>query len=465
MNLSRLNNLQRGVMREKQLNQPEEQMLAEYGQELLRYIDFYDFAPVGYLTLTDKGLISEINLTGAALLGMERNKLLRQPLSRFIAPEDNEYLHLLLQDMNHLDRQTYELEFKREDGSGFHAQLDCIYLLRETPVVRIVLTDITERKQLDTAVREQEEFFRMIAENTDDFIAVLDLEGRRLYNSPSYARFFGDPERLKGTDSFAEIHPEDRERIKRIFRETVLSGIGLQADFRFVLADGSIRHMESRGWLISNGRGHESRVVVVSRDVTARKLIEEEIRNLAFYDELTKLPNRRLLNDRLVQCMAASKRSGRYSALMFLDLDNFKPLNDAYGHSVGDLLLVEVAYRINKCVREVDTVSRFGGDEFVVMLSELDVGKAESIVEAGIVAEKIRVALAKPYSLTIQQNGKVETIVDHHCTSSIGVALFIDHEYSAEDIIKWTDIAMYQAKNDGGNSIRFFDSNAPIRSG
>lgn len=431
------------------------------------YIDFYDFAPVGYLTLTDQGMISEINLTGAALLGVERSKLLQQRLARFITPEDNDRWHRhLLGVLKRDDKLTCELNFKRGDGSGFNAQLDCIRVLRESkaPAVRIVLTDITARKQMDEVVREQEEFFRMIAENTDDFIAVLDLEGRRLYNSPSYAKLFGDTEHLKGTDSFAEIHPDDRENIKRVFRETVRSGIGLRADFRFVLADGNIRHMESRGGLIRNGQGHALRVVVVSRDVTARKMIEDEIRNLAFYDELTKQPNRRLLNDRLVQCMVASKRSGRYGALMFLDMDNFKPLNDTHGHHAGDLLLVEVARRINKCVREVDTVSRFGGDEFVVMLSELNVDKAKSIAEAGIVAEKIRVTLAEPYLLTIQQKGKAGTTVTHHCTSSIGVVLFINHEISTEDILKWADVAMYQAKNGGRNQIRFFDSSAPAES-
>ncbi len=270
-----------------------------------RYIDFYDFAPVGYLALTDKGLISEINLTAASLLGVDRNKLLKQRLARFIAPEDidrwNQHL-LVVQKRD--EKLTCELVCKRGDGTFFHAQMDCMRLLKEgeAPMVRIVLNDITERKQMDEVVREQEEFFRMIAENTEDFIAVLDLEGRRLYNSPSYARLFGDTEQLKGTDSFAEIHPEDREHIKRIFRKTVRSGIGLRADYRFVLADGSILHMESRGGVIRNRQGHALRVVVVSRDVTARKLIEEEIRSLAFYDELTKQPNRRLLNDRLVQC-------------------------------------------------------------------------------------------------------------------------------------------------------------------
>jgi len=198
--------------------------------------------------------------------------------------------------------------------------------------------------------------------------------------------------------------------------------------------------------------------VAIMQDITERKQAEEQISNLAFYDALTQLPNRRLLNDRLEQTMAASKRSGRYGALMFLDLDKFKPLNDTYGHGVGDLLLITVAYRIIGCVRKTDTVTRFGGDEFVVMLGELDVDKAESRAQASIVAEKIRATLAEPYVLKIQQEGKAETTIEHHCTSSIGVALFISHDASAEDIIKWADMAMYQAKDGGRNRVHFFDS-------
>jgi diguanylate cyclase (GGDEF)-like protein/PAS domain S-box-containing protein len=432
-----------------------------------RYIDFYDFAPVGYLALTEKGLISEINLTAASLLGLDRDKLLKQRLVRFISPEDiDRWRQHLLLVLKSDEKLTCELVCKRGDGASFYAQMDCIRLLKEgqAPMVRIVMNDITERKQMDEVVREQEEFFRMIAENTEDFIAVLDLEGRRLYNSPSYTRLFGDTGQLKGTDSFAEVHPEDREHIKRIFRKTVRSGVGLRAEYRFVLEDGSIRHMESRGGVIRNRLGQALRVVVVSRDVTVHKLIEEEILALAFYDELTKQPNRRLLNDRLVQCMAASKRNGRYGALMFLDMDNFKPLNDMHGHSAGDQLLVEVARRIGRCVREVDTVSRFGGDEFVVMLSELDTDKDRSIRQAAIVAEKIRIALAEPYLLTVRQTGEAETTVEHLCTSSIGVVLFIDHENSAEDIIKQADAAMYQAKHGGRNLIRFFDSTVAAES-
>ena len=325
-------------------------------------------------------------------------------------------------------------------------------------VIYCVWRDITERKRDEDAVRAQEEFFRMIAENVDDFLAVLDLEGRRLYNSPSYANLFGSTDVMKGTDSFAEVHPDDVEQVKQAFRETVRSGRSHRLDFRFVLADGSIHYMESCGALIRNSHGQALHVVVVSRDITERIKKEDEIRNLAFYDALTQLPNRRLLNDRLDQAMAANKRSGRYGALLFLDLDNFKQLNDIHGHSVGDLLLVEAARRITSCVREMDTVARFGGDEFVVVLSELNESQAESIAQAEIVAKKINTVLSERYVLAVQNSGKEATTIKHHCTSSIGVVMFVNHEVGAEDIIKWADLAMYQAKEAGGNRVWFYDA-------
>ncbi len=192
-------------------------------------------------------------------------------------------------------------------------------------------------------------------------------------------------------------------------------------------------------------------------DITERKKTEELIRNLAFNDSLTQLPNRRLLQDRMKQAMVANKRSGRYGAAMFLDLDNFKPLNDTHGHDMGDLLLIEVAHRITRCVREIDTVARFGGDEFVVMLSELDTDRELSAELAAIVAEKIRVAVAEPYLLSNRQVDNTEITVEHHCSSSIGVVLFIGNEISPEDVLKVADMAMYQAKEGGRNRVCFID--------
>lgn len=202
--------------------------------------------------------------------------------------------------------------------------------------------------------------------------------------------------------------------------------------------------------------GEITHYVSTLHDITLRKATEEQVHTLAFYDPLTQLPNRRLLNDRLSQAIAISKRTGLHGALMFIDLDNFKPLNDTYGHGVGDLLLIEAARRIENCVRETDTVARFGGDEFVVMLNELDKNKAESSAQASLVAEKIRVALGEPYLLTIQHDGQLEGKVEHHCTSSIGVVVFIDHDANLKDILKMADMAMYQAKDAGRNTIRFY---------
>lgn len=184
---------------------------------------------------------------------------------------------------------------------------------------------------------------------------------------------------------------------------------------------------------------------------------ENSIRNFAYYDTLTQLPNRRLLYDRLGQAMSASKRSGRYGAVMFMDLDNFKPLNDTHGHDMGDLLLIEVGRRLTLCVREMDTVARFGGDEFVVMLSALDGDKERSITQAGIVAEKIRATLAEPFLLTCTQKEGGESTIEHRCTASIGVVLFINHESSPEETFKYADIAMYQAKENGRNNVHFFN--------
>ncbi|MEO8343682.1 MAG: diguanylate cyclase [Gallionella sp.] len=208
---------------------------------------------------------------------------------------------------------------------------------------------------------------------------------------------------------------------------------------------------------VKRGDGVVTYYVATLSDITVRKAAENEIKNMAFYDTLTQLPNRRMLMERLSQAITTSKRSGRYGVLMFLDLDNFKPLNDKYGHVVGDLLLIEVARRLTSCVREADTIARFGGDEFVVMLSELDVEKADPVTQASIVAEKIRLALAEPYTLEVQQEGQATTTVNHHCTSSIGVVLLTNNEAGLEDILMWADTAMYQAKRDGRNLIRFYE--------
>ncbi|MBE0470005.1 MAG: diguanylate cyclase [Methyloprofundus sp.] len=216
--------------------------------------------------------------------------------------------------------------------------------------------------------------------------------------------------------------------------------------------DGSVYWNEFQIAPIANDKGWFTHWVSIQRDVTERKAIEAELQQLAFYDTLTGLPNRRLMEDRLQQTMAASKRNQNYAAVMFLDLDNFKSLNDTHGHAPGDLLLIEVAHRLKACVREVDTVARFAGDEFVVLLSELGEQHDIAHTRAGVIAEKIRTKLAQPYVLNIATEATQDTIT-HICTSSIGLVTFINHEASVNDLMKWADAAMYRAKAAGRNQI------------
>lgn len=193
----------------------------------------------------------------------------------------------------------------------------------------------------------------------------------------------------------------------------------------------------------------------LQEEVVERKKMEDQVLQMAFHDLLTNLPNRRLLDDRLHQALAASKRTGRFGAVMFLDLDNFKPLNDTHGHAVGDLLLVEVARRLKACVRDLDTVGRFGGDEFVVILSDLAPQADASAILAQAVAEKIRASLSAPYRLRLHSGGTFDGELEYQCTTSIGIALFAAHEASQDEILKRSDAAMYAAKQAGRNQVRF----------
>jgi len=198
-----------------------------------------------------------------------------------------------------------------------------------------------------------------------------------------------------------------------------------------------------------------SQAYVVFEDITERHQMQQQLRQLAFFDPLTQLPNRRLLTDRLNQAMTACKRGAHHGAMMFLDLDNFKPLNDQHGHEVGDLLLIEVARRLKACVREVDTVARLGGDEFVVILVDLHPEPAESALQASAVAEKIRANLAEPYVLTFKKVDGAGQVLEHRCSASIGLTLFSQRDTEHEPVFQRADDAMYQAKELGRNRVQF----------
>jgi diguanylate cyclase (GGDEF)-like protein/PAS domain S-box-containing protein len=204
---------------------------------------------------------------------------------------------------------------------------------------------------------------------------------------------------------------------------------------------------------VKGEKGIITNYVATFTDISMMKAAAEEIQQLAFFDSLTQLPNRRLLMDRLKHAIAAGARSGRQGAVLFLDLDHFKVLNDSLGHDIGDLLLQQVAERLTACVREGDTVARLGGDEYVVVLEDLSEQDLEAAAQTETIANKILASLNQPYQLDAHE---------HHITPSIGIAVFKNHHSTIEELLKQADIAMYQAKKAGRNTLRFFNPQMQI---
>jgi len=306
--------------------------------------------------------------------------------------------------------------------------------------------------------RDSEELFRTTFENAQVGVARLDIEGRWLEVNHKLCEITGyrHDELLKLR--FHDItHPEDLGADVAGTRELMNGKVqSLDREKRYIRKDGESIWVHIRTSLIRTPLGEPKYLVAVATDMSERKQAEEALHKLAFYDPLTQLPNRRLLLDRLGHALAGSARSQHLGAIMFIDLDNFKTLNDTQGHDVGDRLLAEAALRLQHSVRQGDTVARLGGDEFVVMLENLP---ADGLVAAQVeaVAEKILATLGRPYHLEPMTGSGRQSANDYHCTASIGVTLFGAQTDNVDELLKQADLAMYRAKDSGRNTIRFFD--------
>jgi diguanylate cyclase (GGDEF)-like protein/PAS domain S-box-containing protein len=316
-------------------------------------------------------------------------------------------------------------------------------LIRLGPVIERELRDarLKQRQRItEDSLHESQELFRAIVENVGDLVAVLDAEGRRVYNSPSYRPLFREKDIRRGSNSFLEIHPDDRERIREIFRRTVATGIGECAEFRFVLKDGSIRHMESDGRAIRDADGKVSKVVVVSRDITDMKRLEADLREMAATDMLTGLPNRRHFLAQLDQEMARVSRTNDHSAsVLMIDIDFFKQVNDTFGHTTGDGALRHLAGLMRQELRKIDTLGRLGGEEFGIILPGAALPAAE------IFAERLRKVVAES---PVEYPGHAIPL-----TISIGVTEIKAGDASADDALIRADRALYHAKECGRNKV------------
>ncbi|MBK9443599.1 MAG: PAS domain S-box protein [Comamonadaceae bacterium] len=436
----------------------------------------FDSALDAIIGMDDQGRITEWNKRAETTFGWHQKEAVGLNLHDVIAPTQHRaahqsgMAHFLATGQSTILNRRIEINALRRSGEEFPVELSILpFKTAGGYQFTAFLADISERKAQETQLqditarlRASEAHYRLLTENVSDVVWRQDRGHCFTYISPADERLRGyRADEVIGRHAFELMTDEGIALVAEITQrlktsppnDNNLQGVTFEAQQR--CKDGSLVWTEIVSVPELNSQGEVIGHHGISRDITERKRMQEEVRQLAYFDPLTRLPNRRLLNDRLHQTLAASKRTGRFGAMMVLDLDNFKPLNDQHGHLVGDLLLVEVAKRLLACVREMDTVARFGGDEFVVMLSELDEDQAESHRQAQAVAEKIRQTLAVSYVLRVSQENQAPSKVEHHCTASIGVALFANHDVRSENILQWADAAMYQAKDAGRNVIRF----------
>ena len=300
-----------------------------------------------------------------------------------------------------------------------------------------------QRQAADAHIRDQ----AALLDKAQDAIFVSDMVGGIVYWNRGAERLYG----WTAVQALGHLVADQLYDDPQVYQSALegLMSVGVwSGEVMQRRRDGSNVAVEAHWTLVQDERGQPKSILAINTDITHRKAAEREIKHLAFYDQLTKLPNRLLLMDRLQHALASCARSDRFGALLFIDLDNFKTLNDTLGHESGDLLLQQVATRLLACVRQTDTVSRFGGDEFVVMLEDISDRESDAALVARTTGENILAALALPFSL-----GNFE----HNTTSSIGVAPFGKHHPGTSELLKQADLAMYQAKNAGRNAIRFFD--------
>jgi diguanylate cyclase (GGDEF)-like protein/PAS domain S-box-containing protein len=360
--------------------------------------------------------------------------------------------HTAMETLQESWREEYR--FIRKDGSYAHVRDRGIFIRDSGGVVTHVIgsmVDITEHKQAEVDRLQAEARNRVQASLLDkaqDAISVAGIDSRIIYWNRGAERLFGWTADEAIGKTKAELLIVSQEEFLSAYQSVLRQG-DWTGEIRKRRKDGGIVTVEAHLTLVRDDDGRPQSVLEIEADITHRKEAEREIEDLAFFDPLTGLPNRRLLLDRLGHALATCRRNGHTGALLFLDLDNFKSLNDTLGHDQGDLLLQQVARRLKTCVpRESDTVARHGGDEFVIALEALSENQDEAAAQAETVAEKILAVFDSPFQLTDHQ---------HHTTPSIGVALFDKHISKVDELLKRADLAMYQAKAAGRNLIRFFD--------
>jgi diguanylate cyclase (GGDEF)-like protein/PAS domain S-box-containing protein len=428
----RLQNLQAETQRK--LLQRQYDYLSKYANDMIILAD-------------DGGSILEVNDKTLQTLGYPSEALVGKPIDILFSPLSRQLLQETLAWLRSSGTAFFEVEQQRADGATLPVEISARAIRPDnTLFIQFICRDITERKRAETALRENQARLDDIMASVMDVVWSLSADLQQFnYINPPGEKLYGHPiaALMKNPQLwFDAVHEEDRAAFDEKLHTVSVAHPYCELEYRIVRGDHEIRWLHCRAHLVADAGGRALRIDGVTTDVTQRKVAEQQVQTLAYYDSVTMLPNRALLNDRLAQALHMAMRSRRKVALLFMDLDNFKNVNDSLGHHVGDLLLRTIGDCLLQCVREEDTVGRLGGDEFLVILPDIEKGE-----QAVSVAEKILAAIARPFTLHDQQI---------HTTISIGISVFPDDGGEPHELIRHADSALYQAKNNGRDNYQFF---------
>jgi diguanylate cyclase (GGDEF)-like protein/PAS domain S-box-containing protein len=403
-----------------------------------------------------EGIITYENPAVERYLGLKAEERIGVSIFERIHPDD---LKLSIDTFNTLSKDInapdphFEIRLRNRNGSWHTFELVGSKMIHENVVEYVILNlrDITERKQAESqreaaleALRQSEEKYRSILETIQEGYFEVDFAGNFTFFNDSLYRNLGySKEELMGMNNRQYTDKEHSKKLFQTFNKVYNTGEPTERfDWQIIRKDGTKRYVESSVSLQKDSSGKPAGFRGIVRDVTERKQIEQQLNHIATHDTLTGLPNRMLFIDRLGVALAQSKRNRHKLAVMMLDLDNFKNVNDTLGHMVGDQLLKEVGYRLSGLLRQNDTVARLGGDEFIVLLSDLE--RMEDVIR---VAEIILKAFKQ---LFVCGNHKLTS------STSIGIAVYPDDGNDIDSLLKNSDMAMYFVKMHGRNNYKFF---------